>query len=58
MQPDLIMSLISTSECHGIVVDIGETECRALAIAHGRAVMHSYRSKWSATAMGKSMHDA
>lgn len=46
MQPDLIMSLISTSECHGIVVDIGESECRALAIAHGRAVMHSYRSKW------------
>ena len=46
MQPDLIMSLISTSECHGIVIDIGESECRALAIAHGRAVMHSYKSKW------------
>jgi hypothetical protein len=46
MQPDLLMSLISTSECHGVVIDIGESECRALAIAHGRAVMHSYRSKW------------
>lgn len=46
MQPDLIMSLISTSECHGIVIDIGESECRALAIAHGRAVMHSHKSKW------------
>ena len=46
MQPDLIMSLISTSEYHGIVIDIGESECRALAISHGRAVMHSYKSKW------------
>lgn len=45
MQPDLLLPLLATGMKSGIVVDIGDKECRVIAIAHDRALMHSYRSE-------------
>ena len=46
MQPDLLLPLLCLGMKSGLVVDIGNKECRVIAIAHGRALMHSYRSRF------------
>jgi actin-related protein len=43
MQPDLLLPLLTAGMKSGLIIDLGETECRVIAIAYGRAVMHSYR---------------
>jgi len=47
-QPDMMMSMLSTGCSSGIVLDISSSECRALAIAHGRPLL----STFTATASG------
>ena len=44
MQPDILLPILTCIDSvdSGIVVDIGEHECRAIAIAHGRPILQSY----------------
>lgn len=43
MQPDLLLPLLTIQERSSIVVDVGEKQCRIIAVAHGRVVMHSHQ---------------
>ena len=42
MQPGVLLPVLASGGDSGVVVDVGETECRAVAVAHGRPVLQSY----------------
>ena len=44
MQPDILLPILTCTGSidSGVIVDIGEHECRAITIAHGRPILQSY----------------
>lgn len=42
-QPDILLPILATGCYTGIVVDIGAAETRALAVLHGRPLLHTLR---------------
>lgn len=46
MQPDIFLAILATPRSSGLIVSIGERECRALAIYEGRPLLHTLRSKF------------
>ena len=45
LQPDILLPILAARESNGLILDIGESECRVIAVSYGRAIMHSHRSK-------------
>lgn len=44
IQPEFNMTMLASNTLTGIVVDVGETESRAMCFIHGRQIIQSYRS--------------